>query len=124
MAWLIVLDGGSISVESDDPVALISEIEGNPAYIELSKAVESEGLYFSASPSSEDGDDECAVFMLGKELLPERYLCQGQISSIGQKFCESNRAKVDHFLDELDALLDGSGHATVRVSGIVINHFD
>lgn len=124
MAWLMVLDGGSVAIESDSPQALISEVEDNPAYIALREAIESEGFEFLATDDSDDGSDERAVFMLGKELLPDRYLCKGQIASLNLKLSGQDREKADRFLNELDALLEGAGHSTVRVSGIVINHFD
>lgn len=124
MAWLIVLDGGSVAIESESPDTLISEVESNPAYITLREAIQSEGFEFLASADSDDGDDERAVFMLGKELLPDRYLCKGQVASLNLMLSGPGREKADHFLDQLDALLEGAGHTTVRASGIVIHHFD
>lgn len=124
MAWLMVLDGGSVAIESDSPEDLISEIENNSAYITLRETIEREGFEFDASADSDDGSDERAVFVLGKEMLPDRYLCKGQIASLSLKLSELDRVKAERFLDELDALLEGAGHDTVRVSGIVINHFD
>lgn len=124
MAWLMVLEGGSVSIESDDAQSVIDAVESDPQYVDLVRAIKGAGLEFCAQNSVDAHGDGLAVFMLGKDLHRERYLDKSEVCTIDTKLAPEERVKADKFVEDLDSLLESAGHKTVRICGIVINHFD
>lgn len=124
MAWILVLSGGSISIESDDVDSVVDQAKADQRYVELEKAIEAAGFYFVAGTAVNASDDDLAVFMLGKDLHSERYLDRGEFCTVDGQLAPEARLQADQFLDELDSLLESLGHTTERASGIVIHHFD
>lgn len=124
MAWLIVVNGGSLSIDSSEPDSVISTLQENEIYLGLFDSVSAAGLYFNVSSSSQDGGDPCAVFIIGKEILPGRYICQGEIASRSLKMSDDDQKNIQRFLGQLEEILTDAGYSVDRVNGIVLNHFD
>jgi hypothetical protein len=120
MLLLMVVDGGSVSVTSAEPAALIESAGQLQGYRILERDVANSGFVMDA-----DSAGGKVVFTIGEELLDVRRMEKGAITTLPHHgLSAGERAKISNYLDRLVDLLVLAGHKPEKEIGVVINNFN